>query len=120
VVEPIPNSSMLVFPTMIAPASRKRSTAVALYVGTKEDRIRDPAVVRNPRVQMLSWVGKDKISCAFLQMRVSRLSDQQAPNTSTCLQGRVQGHGFEVVWYDLRMDAHRSFRCPPPEPLTSK
>jgi len=34
VVVPIPNSSMFVLPTIVAPASVSRSTAVAEYGGT--------------------------------------------------------------------------------------
>ena len=54
VEEPIANSSQLVLPTMTAPAAASRSTTVALYGGTKPDRIFEPAVVGTPFVQMLS------------------------------------------------------------------
>ena len=52
--DPIANSSQLVLPTMTAPAACSRSTTVASYGGTNVSRIRDDAVVRMPRVQMLS------------------------------------------------------------------
>ncbi len=55
VLEPMPNSSMLVFPSTTAPAPRSLATAVASKVGTYPRRICDPAVVRRPAVQMLSW-----------------------------------------------------------------
>jgi len=53
--EPIANSSQLVLPTMMAPARSRRATAVASYGGTNDSRIFDAAVVRTPRVQMLSF-----------------------------------------------------------------
>src|SRR5437660_924661 len=53
--EPIANSSQLVLPMTTAPARSRRATAVASYGGTKDSRIRDPAVVRTPRVQRLSF-----------------------------------------------------------------
>src|SRR5476649_805132 len=52
--EPIANSSQFVLPTMTAPAACRRSTTVASYGGTNVSRMRDDAVVRMPRVQMLS------------------------------------------------------------------
>src|SRR6266542_3163753 len=54
--DPIANSSQLVFPTMTAPAASRRDTDVASYGGTKCSSIRDEAVVRTPRVQMLSLI----------------------------------------------------------------
>src|SRR5437773_98769 len=53
--EPIANSSQLVLPTTIAPARSRRVTTVASYGGTNDSRIFDPAVVRTPRVQRLSF-----------------------------------------------------------------
>src|SRR5205823_12244240 len=53
--EPIANSSQLVLPTTMAPARSRRATAVASYGGTYDSSIRDPAVVRTPRVQRLSF-----------------------------------------------------------------
>src|SRR3972149_9755274 len=54
--EPIANSSRLVFPMMMAPASRSRVTTVASYGGRQPSRIRDPQVVGTPRVHMLSLI----------------------------------------------------------------
>src|SRR6516165_7791235 len=53
--EPIANSSQFVLPTMTAPASSSRETTVASYGGTYCSSMRDEAVVRTPRVQMLSF-----------------------------------------------------------------
>jgi hypothetical protein len=44
----------LVLPMTMAPADSRRSMTVALYGGVKCSRILDDAVVRTPRVQMLS------------------------------------------------------------------
>src|SRR5215471_17681679 len=52
--DPIANSSQFVLPTTTAPAACRRSTTVASYGGTNVSRILDDAVVRMPRVQMLS------------------------------------------------------------------
>src|SRR5947209_15113296 len=52
--DPMANSSQLVLPTTIAPACSRRDTTVASYGGTKCSSMRDEAVVRRPRVQMLS------------------------------------------------------------------
>ncbi len=53
---PMPNSSMLVFPSRTAPQARSRATAVASKGGTYCSRARDPALVRTPAVQMLSFI----------------------------------------------------------------
>src|ERR1700716_472884 len=52
--DPMANSSQFVLPTMTAPAACRRSTTVASYGGMNVSRMRDEAVVRMPRVQMLS------------------------------------------------------------------
>ena len=52
--EPMANSSMLSLPRSTAPAARRRAITVASYGGTKVSRIRDPHVVRIPRVQSRS------------------------------------------------------------------
>ena len=52
--EPIANSSMLVLPTITAPALRRRMTAVPSYGGRHPARICDEQVVSTPRVHMLS------------------------------------------------------------------
>ena len=52
--EPIANSSMLVLPTVMAPAAANRVTTVASYGGSQPSRIRDEHVVGTPRVQRLS------------------------------------------------------------------
>src|SRR5438045_6197435 len=52
--EPMANSSRLVFPTTIAPASCSRETMVASYGGRQCLRMRDEHVVGTPRVHMLS------------------------------------------------------------------
>ena len=54
VVLPMANSSMLVFPTITAPAAFKLSTACAEYGGTKLKRILELHVVRRSFVQILS------------------------------------------------------------------
>src|SRR5437660_12429686 len=54
--DPIANSSQLVLPTMTAPAASSRATTVASYGGTNCWSIFDEAVVRKPRVQMLSLI----------------------------------------------------------------
>ena len=54
VLEPIANSSRLVLPTKIAPASRSRVTTVASYGGRQSARIFDEHVVGIPCVHMLS------------------------------------------------------------------
>ena len=53
--EPIANSSQLVLPMTIAPASASFCTTVASYGGTKPRSTFDAAVVGRPRVQMLSF-----------------------------------------------------------------
>src|SRR6516165_4818868 len=53
--DPIANSSQFVLPTMTAPADSSRETTVASYGGTYCSSMRDEAVVRTPRVQMLSF-----------------------------------------------------------------
>ena len=50
----MPKLSILVLPTMIAPAARSLATAVASYDGTWPSRILEPAVVCTPLVQRLS------------------------------------------------------------------
>ncbi len=52
--EPIANSSRLVLPTTMAPATRTRSTTVASYGGVHPSRIFDEQVVGTPRVHRLS------------------------------------------------------------------
>src|SRR5690606_21400307 len=47
-LEPMANSSRLVFPTITAPASTSRRTAVAVKGDSYSSRIRDAAVVRPP------------------------------------------------------------------------
>src|SRR6476619_7031692 len=54
VLDPIANSSRLVLPMTIAPASRSRVTTVASYGGRQPSRIFDEHVVGTPRVQKLS------------------------------------------------------------------
>ena len=49
-VVPMPSLCMFIFPMMIAPASRRRSTTVALKVGTKPAIAFEPASVRMPAV----------------------------------------------------------------------
>src|SRR5579863_4785264 len=53
--EPIANSSMLVLPTITAPAASSFSTTVAENGGTKFERIFDPHVVRSPLRQNRSF-----------------------------------------------------------------
>src|SRR4030042_5989334 len=54
VEEPIPNSSIFVFPIITAPSLKTMSTAVALYVGIKLVRIFEPHVVLIPFVHRIS------------------------------------------------------------------
>src|SRR5690606_27831763 len=49
--EPMANSSMLVLPSVTAPADLSRATTVASYGDTKSDSIREPQVVSTPLVQ---------------------------------------------------------------------
>src|SRR5256886_17253116 len=53
--EPIANSSQFVFPAISAPAALSLVTAVASYGDRYPSRIRDPHVVVNSRLQMLSF-----------------------------------------------------------------
>src|ERR1043165_4606395 len=57
VEEPIANSSMLVLPTIIAPAAFSLATAVPSYGGTKLPRIFEQQVVRMPFVMQISFSG---------------------------------------------------------------
>src|SRR5579859_7191384 len=52
--EPMANSSMLHLPSVTAPAAPRRSTTCASYGLTKFSSIREPHVVRSPRVQKIS------------------------------------------------------------------
>ena len=52
--EPMANSSQFVLPTITAPASSTRLTAVALYGATKFSRARDAQVVFSPSVMITS------------------------------------------------------------------
>src|SRR5688572_32980878 len=52
--EPIANSSQFVLPITSAPAASRRSMTAASYGGSYDSRMRELAVVRRPRVQMLS------------------------------------------------------------------
>ncbi len=52
--EPMANSSMFVLPSITAPASVSRATAVASYGGTNPSRTFDPHVVVTPRVHRTS------------------------------------------------------------------
>src|SRR6059058_2721981 len=52
--EPIANSSQFVFPAIRAPAALSLVTAVASYGDRYPSRIRDPQLVVNSSVQMLS------------------------------------------------------------------
>src|SRR5882672_10130361 len=52
---PIANSSQFVTPSITAPASNRRLTAVAVYGGLKPRRICDPAVVSTPRTHNTSF-----------------------------------------------------------------
>lgn len=54
--EPIANSSRLVLPSTIAPASRSLVMTVASYGGFQPSRMRDPHVVGNSCVQMMSLI----------------------------------------------------------------
>ena len=54
VEDPIANSSMFVLPTKTASCARSRSTAVQSARGVKSSSIREPAVVRTPRVERTS------------------------------------------------------------------
>ena len=52
--DPIANSSMLVLPTRMAPASHNLALTVDSYSGTNPSRIREQAVVATPSVQKMS------------------------------------------------------------------
>ncbi len=54
VCEPVPNSGVLVLPTVIAPASRIRRTIGASVSGTWSAKIGEPYVVRIPAVSARS------------------------------------------------------------------
>src|SRR5262245_6518228 len=54
VEEPIANSSMLVLPSITAPAAPSLATQVASYGGTKPSRIFEPQVVTTPSVHSTS------------------------------------------------------------------
>ena len=54
VCEPAANSGTLVFPTVIAPASRSRSTTSSLSAGTLSANSGEPKVVRIPAVRWVS------------------------------------------------------------------
>src|SRR5215510_787606 len=52
--EPMANSSMFVLPSVTMPAALSFSTTVASYGDTKLSSMREPQVVRTPRVQKMS------------------------------------------------------------------
>src|SRR5207245_2602822 len=51
-----PNSDVVVFPRMTAPAARSRPTTTASSSGTASANSREPPVVRRPRVKMTSLI----------------------------------------------------------------
>ena len=51
-----PNSDVVVLPSTIAPAARKRPTATASCSGTRSANSCEPAVVRSPRVKITSLI----------------------------------------------------------------
>jgi len=53
--DPIANSSQFVLPSTTAPAVSRRATTVASYGGWKSPRMREPAVARMPRTQIVSF-----------------------------------------------------------------
>ena len=55
-VPPWPNSSRFVFPKMIAPAARRRSTRAASVSGTHSAKIFEPPVVRTPAISNMSLI----------------------------------------------------------------
>ena len=54
-MDPMANSSIFVFPRIMAPAFSRFTTASALKVGTKPERMRDAQVVSTSSVQILSF-----------------------------------------------------------------
>ena len=52
------NSSMLVLPSITAPAALRRTITVASYGGTKFSRIFEEQVVRTPLVQITSLMAR--------------------------------------------------------------
>src|SRR5213593_176829 len=79
--DPMANSSQLVFPAISAPAALSFATAVASYGERYPSRMREPHVVVNSNVQMLSFtatgmpystpVGRAAASCVARDLRRS-------------------------------------------------
>ncbi len=80
--DPIANSSQLVLPTMTAPAASSFSTTVALYGGTNDSRIFDDAVVRTPRVEMLSLSATGTPVSGWSRQRVRSRSSAAARSSA--------------------------------------
>src|SRR5450759_729447 len=100
VYEPMANSSVLVLPTMTAPASTNRVTTVASYGGRQPSRIRDEQVVGTPRVHRLSFSATGTpanrpgsspdatrwsmaVACARAASRVTRLNAWISPSLAS-------------------------------------
>ena len=77
--EPIANSSMFVLATTIAPASRRRRTAVASYGLTYPSRIREPHDVGSDNVAMLSLMTTGTPNSGPSLGRVARLEIARLP-----------------------------------------
>jgi len=76
--EPMANSSMLVLPSITAPARNKFAVTVDSYVGTKPSRMRDPAHVITPLVQNRSLTAIGMPSSALASPARRRASEASA------------------------------------------
>src|SRR6202012_366772 len=76
--EPIANSSMLVLPSITAPASHRFCETVDSYGGMKLPRMWEPAVVRTPLVQNKSLIASGKPSSGRASPFAMRASESFA------------------------------------------
>ena len=88
VEEPIANSSMLVLPMRIAPASRSRRVTVDSYGGYQPSRIFEPQVVGIPTVANRSLTATGTPASAPSGSPAARLRS----TSRACAQGVVRGH----------------------------
>ncbi len=92
-----PNSEVFVFPRMMAPAARRRSTTTESVPGTQSFESRDPNVVRKPRVGVRSLMeigipskgrgGPSFASSASSTRRASALASSRASVTKALSDG---------------------------------
>ena len=84
---PYANSCMFVFPSSTAPARRSFRVTVASASGTKSRKIFEPAVVRTPRVQILS----------LSAMGMPCSGPRQCPRSNSLSAARAAGSALSAV-----------------------